>query len=150
MVERLTRSHVMGDIGDGDDQAEAAGIRFGEHRVVEVARVLAVDGDQRDVAQVGRGGRAEPPRAALGLLEGVDGECLGDIVRMDGDQADRARIAHGAKPLDDAGRLQAEAMVGQGFAQHDLAFRGAALLAARHQPFRLGPAIRRHDRGRHG
>ena len=36
-------------------------------------------------------------------------------------------------------------MVGQGFAQHDLAFRGAAIVAARHQPFRLGPAIRRDD-----
>ena len=64
---------------------------------------------------------------------------------MDGDQADRAGIAHCAKPLDDPGWLQAEAVVGQGFAQHDLAFRGAAFLAARHQPFCLGPAIRWDD-----
>ena len=42
----------MGDVGDGDDQAERRPVRFGEDGVVEVARVGAVDGDQRDVAQV--------------------------------------------------------------------------------------------------
>ena len=54
-VERLVGPHVPGDVGDGDQQAPAAGmvrVGLGEHRVVEVARVLAVDGDQRRVAQV--------------------------------------------------------------------------------------------------
>ena len=54
-VERLVGPHVPGDVGDGDQQAPAAGmvrVGLGEHRVVEVARILAVDGDQRRVAQV--------------------------------------------------------------------------------------------------
>ena len=53
MVERRTGAHVMGDISDRDNEAEAAGIRFGKHRIVEVAGVLAIDSDQCDVAQVG-------------------------------------------------------------------------------------------------
>ena len=42
----------MGDVGDGDDQPVAGRSGFGEDRVVEIARVGAVDGDQREGAQV--------------------------------------------------------------------------------------------------
>ncbi len=56
-VERRAGADVVRDVRDGHDQPEApsgAGlVGLGEHRIVEVARVIAVDGDQRDVAQVG-------------------------------------------------------------------------------------------------
>ncbi len=102
-------------------------VGFGEHRIVEVARVLAVDGDQRDVAQVGA--PAERCRAgALGLVQRGGGKFLRDVVGVDDDQADRSGIAHGAEPLDDAGGLQAEPVVRQRFGEHDLVRFGAAVL----------------------
>jgi hypothetical protein len=42
----------VGDVGDGDDQAVAAAALLAVDGVVEVAGVLAVDGDQRQAAQV--------------------------------------------------------------------------------------------------
>ena len=65
-IESRTGPHVMRDVGDGDDQAKAAGlvwIGFGEHRVVEVARIGAVDRYQLDVAQVGAAAQRHPARA---------------------------------------------------------------------------------------
>ncbi len=56
----------MGHVGDGDDQAEPFAVRLGEHRIVEVARILAVDGDQRHVAQILPRAQAHQP-GALGL-----------------------------------------------------------------------------------
>ena len=66
-VERRAGADVVRDVGDRDDQAEAAAVRLGEHRVVEVARVLAVDGDQRHVAQVGAAAPSGAARARFGL-----------------------------------------------------------------------------------
>ena len=40
-------THVMRDVGDRDDQAEAVAVGFAIDRVVEILGVLAVDGDQR-------------------------------------------------------------------------------------------------------
>src|SRR3546814_7892731 len=53
----LFRSHVVGDVGDGHQQVPAAGILrivvgLGEDGIVEIARIGAVDGDQRQVAQI--------------------------------------------------------------------------------------------------
>ncbi len=71
-VQRVAGPHIPGDIGDRDDGMPARTIAFGEHGVVEVARILAVDGHQRQLAQVGapierRG------HGGLGLGEGVGG-----------------------------------------------------------------------------
>ena len=139
----------MRHVGDGDDQPEAAGGnpgagRLGEHGVVEVARVLAVDGDQRQVAQVGAA--AERGRAGERRL----GQCrvrefLRNVVRVDGDQADRAGIAHAAQPLDHPRRLQAQAVMRQRLGQHEFVRHRAAILAGRHQPFRLGAAVGGND-----
>ena len=57
-VERVAGPHVPGDIGDRHQQPVAAGIGRvvvgrGPDRIVEIAGVLAVDGDEVDVAQVG-------------------------------------------------------------------------------------------------
>ena len=43
----------MRDIGDRDQQAKTLALAFAIHRVVEVARGFAVDGDKRQVAQIG-------------------------------------------------------------------------------------------------
>ena len=57
-VERAAGRTYHGDIGDRDDEMPAAGIGrvgvgLGPDRVVEIARVAAVDRDQREVAQIG-------------------------------------------------------------------------------------------------
>ena len=57
-VERAAGPHIMRHIGDRDDDMPAAAvlrvvIRLGPHRIVEIARILAVDRDQREVAQIG-------------------------------------------------------------------------------------------------
>ena len=89
-------AHVPGDVGDGDQQPPAAGmvrVGLGEHRVVEIACVLAVDGDQRHLAQV----EAVAHRrrlGAFGLVERGLGELDRDVVGGDGDQAHGARVAH--------------------------------------------------------
>ncbi len=51
-VERGAGSHVVRHIGDRDDQAESVRARFGIDRIVEIARVRAVDRDQRNVAKI--------------------------------------------------------------------------------------------------
>ncbi len=60
VVDRLARLHVVADVGNGNQQppalqrrlAAAALERLTVHGVVEVARVLAVDRDQRHVGEV--------------------------------------------------------------------------------------------------
>ena len=55
----LPGTHVVAHVRDRDDEAEALRMRLGVDRVVEVARILAIDGDERQVAQVdARRGRA--------------------------------------------------------------------------------------------
>ena len=69
-VERRVGLHVVGDVGDRHPQRAAAARPFLEtDRVVEVARRLAVDGDERHVAQIG---------AAVQILGArVGGQALG-------------------------------------------------------------------------
>jgi hypothetical protein len=104
-VERPVVAHVPGDVGDGDEDAPPAGmagIGLGEDGIVEVAGVLAVDRDQRHVAQV----EAVAHRCGLGLVGFLDcrlGEVDRNVVGGDRDQADGARIAHRSDALDDAG-----------------------------------------------
>ncbi|MNM35074.1 hypothetical protein D3C81_457430 [compost metagenome] len=52
IVQRRAGTDIVGDVGNGDHQAEAIGVRLAVHRVVEVLGVLAIDGDQRRAAQV--------------------------------------------------------------------------------------------------
>ena len=52
-VQRRTRLHIGRDIGDGHPQPPAARRLAGIDGIVEIARVGPVDGDQRQVAQVG-------------------------------------------------------------------------------------------------
>ncbi|CPO42827.1 Uncharacterised protein [Bordetella pertussis] len=79
VIERVVGPHIVADVGDGHQQAPGrplalAGAQFDRlavHRVVEIARVLAVDGDQRHVAQIdallqiGLAYRVRQPRGLL-------------------------------------------------------------------------------------
>ena len=111
-VERAARPDVPGDVGDGDQQVPAAavvgvGVRLGPDRVVEVAGVLAVDGDQRNLAQVlPVAERRRPGGGRLG--QGGVRKSRRDVVVLDGDQADGARPTRRAAALDDAGTAQAQ------------------------------------------
>src|SRR6185437_4280652 len=54
-IQRIVRSYVPGDIGDRDDRVPTIllfGIALGPDRVVEIARIGAVDGNERDRAQI--------------------------------------------------------------------------------------------------
>ena len=84
----------MRDIGDRDHQPKAAfllRVGFGKHRVVEVARVGPVDGDQLHLPQVGAAAKPDAS-CPLGFLQSGFGKFLRNIVGMDGNQADRAGI----------------------------------------------------------
>jgi hypothetical protein len=79
-----------------------ARVGLGEHRVVEVARILAVDGDQGHLAQVEA--MAHRRRlGAFGLVERGLGELDRDVVGGDGDQAHGARVAHRSDALEHLG-----------------------------------------------
>ena len=139
LVERLARRDIGGDIGDGDDDHPAAfvlGVRvgFGPHRVVMVAGVGRVDGDQRQIAQI------LAPSAKLGLFGGFGlrqhgvGEGVGDAVGMDGDQA-RHLLGFGiAEPLGDARGLHAGAAAARELEADQLAALGVVGAATRYRP----------------
>jgi hypothetical protein len=95
----------MGHIGDGDPDDMAAGvlrivIGMGVDRVVPVARIGRVDGDERQVAQVLAPAKARG-FAGVRLRDHGVGEGVGNAVFMDRDQADGLRRAGIAQPLDD-------------------------------------------------
>ncbi|MNC22364.1 hypothetical protein D3C75_703630 [compost metagenome] len=53
LVQRRTDLHVVRYVGDGDEQPPAGALdRLGIHRVIEVAGILAIDGDEGQLAQI--------------------------------------------------------------------------------------------------
>ena len=149
LVERAAGPHIGGDVGDGDDHHPAAaiggvGIGFGPDRIVMVARVGGIDGDERQVPQIlaalelGLLGR-------LGLGKHGFGKAVGDAVGMDGDQARHLLRLRIAEPLGDAGGLHAEARGARKLEAHQLAVLGVARGAARHRPFLQLLAVDRID-----
>ena len=135
----------MGDVGDGDDEAEAARVGrilvgCGPDRVVEVARVGTVDGDQGKGAQVLA--RAQGDRFGAGcLIEGLLGEVDRDGVGVNRDQADGAGRIEGAQALDDGGLGQTKPACAAGLGEHDLAVLGAGGGVARDDEVALGAAV---------
>src|SRR5207253_2359562 len=58
-IQRRTYLHIAGNVGDGHvqlpatgEQAQLARLGFAIDRVIEVARIFAVDGDERQMAQI--------------------------------------------------------------------------------------------------
>ena len=82
-VDRRALAHVVRDVGDRDPQARAAvGQPLDRDRVVEVARGLGVDGQERHLAQVGAIGAIDVAhllRQAVGDARDLGGELLGDV-----------------------------------------------------------------------
>ena len=82
-VQRRAGRDVMGDIGDGDQRDMTAGIggiviRPRPHRIVMVAGVGRIDGDQRDGAQIGAAARVHwlaPPWLPRSPLWEIRWEC---------------------------------------------------------------------------
>ena len=144
-VERRTWPDVVCDIGDGDDQAKSRAVRFCEHRVIEIARVLAIDGDEREVAEVGAPTHGDGA-GLLGLGDGLLGKHLRDIVGVKHHEADRFGLANAAEPFGHAGGLETIRAGGrQRFGQHEFAGLGTAFLTGRHGPFSLGTPVGRLD-----
>ena len=51
LVQCGARCYIAADVGDGHDQTPAtAAHRLAPHRIVEITRIFAIDGDQRDLA----------------------------------------------------------------------------------------------------
>ncbi len=126
-VERATGSHVPADVRDGHDrmpEARALGVRLRENRVVEIAGVGSVDGDQRDLTQVRAPLEPHGP-SGLGFRDCRLREFDGNAVVGDRDQADRAWMRAVANALDDARLEQAEASPRHRLAEHDFAVLGA-------------------------
>jgi hypothetical protein len=139
-VEGRARPHIPGDVGNLHDQAEAVAVRFGEDRIVEIPRIFAVDGDQRNVPQVFTPVEGNSPGIA-GLHQSVVRKCHRNVMRVDGDEADRLRVTHFAKAFDDAGGFEAEALVRQRLGQHEFAGFGTGFVTSGHRPFGLGAAV---------
>ncbi|VWC36931.1 hypothetical protein BPS26883_06741 [Burkholderia pseudomultivorans] len=108
-VEPAARLHVVRHVGDRDDQPEAVAAadldRLAVDRIVEVARVLAVDRHERHVAQVdaeAQVGRAHLVRQRGGIVERRLAELVRHAVLAHRDLDLHARIVDVAEHLDDA------------------------------------------------
>ncbi len=112
----------MADVGNGHDQAEAVGAAdldgFAIYGIVEIARVLAIDGHQRHVAQVDtvfQVGGAHFERQLFSLLEGGGGKDVRHVEFAHGNFNFHAGIIQSAQHFDDlADRLlEAHRLLGQ-------------------------------------
>src|SRR5690606_26467020 len=114
---------VVGDVGDGDDQAPARALAgscaqlhpFAIQGGIELPGILAVDGDQRYVAQVEAFDEvavANLGRKAFGLRQRLGGKLVRDVELADRHFDFHARVVdfaqdlhHAAQRLRVAGRL---------------------------------------------
>ena len=104
-IQRVTGLHIVADIGNRHHQPVAAFFRRAIHRIVEIARGLAVDGDQRQVADVfaprpicGSNDR----RNRFGLAFHILGKLIRQIMLAQRDLDLHAGIGIVAQHLDDA------------------------------------------------
>ena len=137
-IECAARLDVVPHVGNRDDQPPAAAARaLAIDGVVVVLRVLAVDGDERRVAQVlaaGDRGLGNPRAVRRGLVEHRGRKLVRQSVRVDRDvgfHARRAVLAEHARHAADRLRRAAR-LLGQ-LDDHDLARLGPAELRLRHQ-----------------
>ena len=115
------------------------------HRVVMVARVFGVDGDQRQVAPVlaALHGRLA---GALSLGQRGGRKHVGNFVGVDGDEADGFFGRHRTEPLRDLCLRQAKAAFAQNFQRDQIAVLRLAAHVLRHGEFAVGVLlVDRHD-----
>ena len=148
-VQRIAGLHVMADVGDRHHQAVTAFFRRAIHRVVEIARGLAVYRDQRQAADVlaslpvvrgnHRGDR-------LGLALGILGKLIGQVMLAQCDLDLHARIGIIAQYLDDAAdRLRVLVGVLHDLQHHHLPYLGCTGLAGSDQDVLGDAAVLGHD-----
>ena len=111
-IQRAAGAHIVADIGNGHQQAPAlrpaAGIGNGlaVDGIVEVAGVLAIDGDQCHIAQihaVAVVGRAQRVGQRVGLGQHVIGKAVRHVELAHGDLDFHAGIVHAAQHFGDTG-----------------------------------------------
>ena len=158
VVDRLAGLHVVADVGDRHHQAPTRvrvlaapqRLRLAIHRIVEVACILAVDGDQRHVAQVD----ALPPvdRAHVvwqrgGLRQRLGREAVRHFVLAHRDLDLHARVVDLAEHLDHAAHRLREhrRRLGQ-FHRHHLSGGGRGRGVLRDQDvLAVAPVLWRHQ-----
>ena len=109
VIERVARLDIVADVGDGHHQPPALAPpdlgRLAVDRIVEVARVLAVDRHQRHVGQVDallHVDRAHPVRQLAGLRQRLRREAVRHLVLAHRDLDLHAGIVDVAEHLGDA------------------------------------------------
>ena len=149
-IEGRARPHVVAHVRDGDEEPEARAARLGEDRIVEVARVLAVDGDERRRAQVlaplERRRRHFAPVAARDR-ERFGRKFVGEAVRGDRELDRRIRAAavrqhaqHAPDGIAVPARLLGDLDDGE-----VAMTRGAAGIARHDHALADAPVVRRHE-----
>ena len=127
----------MADVGNGHDQAEAFAALFGVHGVVEVAGGFAVDGHQRQVAQVNAAldvFLAHLLRGGHGLGHGFFAEHVRQVVLAQRDFDFHARVGVVTQHFADLhDGLTVRVGVIDDIHHHHLAVLGAAVTAGFHQ-----------------
>ena len=137
----------MGDVGDGDDDDEAAlvagiAICLREDGVVVVARVRRIDGDEGKRAQVGAALQSRRLQR-LRFRDDALGKVVGDAVRVHGDEADLALIVGVAERFQNARLRHVKAPLARQVEAHEIAVGRLALVALRNRP---GPELLAVDR----
>jgi hypothetical protein len=140
----------VADVGDGDDQAAAAGVRLGKNGIVEVARVLAVDRDERQRAQVlaaGAGGGVHLAAERARLCERRGRKLVREPVRRDREVDRRVRAAAFGERAQHAPHRVAVAARLLGDLDHgDVAVaRGTRGVARHHHALADAAIVRRHE-----
>ena len=120
----------MGDIGNGDQHDVAARIAFvviqpGPYRIVMIARIGRIDGDQRNGAQVGPAARIDR-LCRLGVLDHRSGKFGCNAMVVNGDQADGSGRIHAAYALDDFYAAETGDPARLGLCRHQFIVLGAA------------------------
>ena len=145
--------HVVRDIRDVHAQPVVA-VRqaLDRNRVVEVAGVLAVDGDDDAVAEVGAAGDvllrapAAPIRSASAITSGGCSSGMACLRRMISVSTPGSSIAPSTSVTTPRGRVAGRAMA-RDLDQHHLAGFGARRVRARDEDVVDGAPIERHDVG---
>src|SRR6266849_3137842 len=105
-VESALRSNVVRHVGDVDLQVPAAvGAMLDVDGVVEIARGLSIDGDDRQVAKIFAGGAlgfVDGLRATLGFVQNFGGEGMREMMLANDDFSVDTEFAGATEDLNDA------------------------------------------------
>ena len=145
VVQRRAGAHVVRHVGDGDDQAEAIGVGFAPDGVVEVLGVLAVNGDQRHLAQVHAVDdfrRGHVHRHQRGFGQRLAREHVRQVVAVDGGfHHQRRRQLVAQHQQDAADGRPAVLRRGRHFHHHQLPFAGLVAVFGWNQHFGQHAAV---------